>query len=63
MLPFLVGSPIFLDASLFKLEPPLLGIGGFFMSTSRRKEVAPIFWRKAAAFAPNSALTLNPPRP
>jgi hypothetical protein len=24
MLPFLIGSPIFLDASLFKLEPPLL---------------------------------------
>jgi hypothetical protein len=29
MLPFLIGSPIFLDASLFKLKPPPLGTAAF----------------------------------
>ena len=29
MLPFLIGSPIFLDASLFKLKPPPPGTAAF----------------------------------
>jgi hypothetical protein len=46
MLPFLIGSPIFLDASLFKLKPPPHGDGGFLF-VPVRNGVHPFFGRTA----------------
>jgi hypothetical protein len=61
MLPFLIGSPIFLDASLFKLSRRPLGRR--LSVSSRRKRSTSIFWPNSAAFASHSALTLTALRP
>ncbi|MCI0430590.1 MAG: hypothetical protein L0210_08640 [Rhodospirillales bacterium] len=39
MLPFLVGSPTFLDASLFKLEPPPTRTAAFCWFPSEREYI------------------------
>src|SRR5262249_48936433 len=62
MLPLPIGSPIFLDASLFKLEPPITRSAAFLFCNDQNG-VSPFFWRKPAGFWPRSALTCGRIRP
>jgi len=61
MLPFLIGSPIFLDASLFKLKPPPLRTAAFCWFRSETEYIH--FLAEQRRFWVLFRLDLNPAQP